>query len=185
MKLHEECGIFGMRSTFGADVASAAYYALFALQHRGEESCGIAVNCDGIITCHKDAGQVNDVFTKSILEGLPGEMAVGHVRYGADVDSRLNAQPIVVRHVKGGMALCNNGSLTNAAELREELELSGSVFHSTSDAELISQLITRERLHSKSIEEAVSKAMNRLEGAYSIILMTATKLLAARDPRGF
>ena len=185
MKLHEECGIFGIRSTSGTNVASAAYYALFALQHRGEESCGIAVNADGIITCHKDAGQVNDVFTKQVLEGLSGEMAVGHVRYGADVDSRLNAQPIVVRHVKGGMALCNNGSLTNAAQLREELELNGSVFHSTSDAELIAQLITRERLSSGSIEEAVAKAMNRLEGAYSIVLMTATKLIAARDPHGF
>lgn len=185
MKLHEECGIFGMRSVSGADVASAAYYALFALQHRGEESCGIAVNADGIITCHKDAGQVNEVFTQSVLDTLSGEMAVGHVRYGADVDSRLNAQPIVVRHVKGGMALCNNGSLTNAAQLREELELHGSVFHSTSDAELIAQLITRERLCAGSIEEAVSKAMERLEGAYSIVLMTATKLIAARDPRGF
>ncbi|MGI6498130.1 MAG: amidophosphoribosyltransferase [Oscillospiraceae bacterium] len=185
MKLHEECGIFGMRSESGANVASAAYYGLFALQHRGEESCGIAVNNDGIIACHKDAGQVNDVFTQSVLDDLPGEMAVGHVRYGADVDSRLNAQPVVVRHIKGGMALCNNGSLTNAAQLREELELHGSVFHSTSDAELIAQIITRERLRAGSIEEAVSKTMECLEGAYSIVLMTATKLIAVRDPRGF
>ena len=186
MKLHEECGIFGIRSTSGTDVVSASYYALFALQHRGQESCGIAVNSDGIISCHKDAGQVNDVFTREILASMgQGEMAVGHVRYGADKESRLNAQPIVVKHVKGGMALANNGCLTNAAQLREELELDGSIFSGTSDAELISHIITRERLTSSSIEEAVQKAMYRLEGAYAIVLMTATKLVAARDPHGF
>ncbi len=186
-KLHEECGVFGIFSNNNHDISALTYYALFALQHRGQESCGIAVNDDGVISSYRDSGLVSDVFTDRVLEKLGhGQMAIGHVRYGtADGDARLNAQPLVVNHVKGCIALANNGSLTNAVELRRELELKGSIFHTTSDAELISYIITRERLTAKSIEEAVCRTMNSLEGAYSIVLMSPTKLIAARDPYGF
>lgn len=185
--IHEECGVFGIYSEETADVASAAYYALFALQHRGQESCGIAVNDDGVINCYKDAGLVNDVFSREKLASLGmGQMAVGHVRYGTTGGgSRENAQPMVVNHIKGSMALAHNGNLTNAAELRRELEMSGSIFHSTSDTEVISYIITKERIAAPSIEAAVFSAMYRLKGAYSLIIMSPSKLIAARDPLGF
>lgn len=185
--IHEECGVFGIYSDKTADIASSAYYALFALQHRGQESCGIAVNDDGIINCYKDSGLVNDVFTKDALASLgQGQIAVGHVRYGTTGSkSRFNAQPMVVNHIKGSMALAHNGNLTNAAELRRELEMSGSIFHSTSDTEVISYIITKERIAAPSIEAAVFSAMYRLKGAYSLIIMSPSKLIAARDPLGF
>ncbi len=186
-KLHEECGIFGIYSPDGHDVASACYYALYALQHRGQESCGIVVNRDGLMRSHKAPGLVNDVFTKDILDSLGvGEIAVGHVRYGnSDINPAQNAQPLTVNHVKGLMALAHNGCLTNAYELREEQELSGSIYHTTSDAEVIAYAIVRERLKTKSIEQAVSNAMGSLKGAYSIVMMSSTKLIGARDPYGF
>lgn len=185
--IHEECGVFGIYGERTDDVASAAYYALFALQHRGQESCGIAVNDDGVINCYKDSGLVNDVFTKDTLESLgKGQMAVGHVRYGTTGSgSRFNAQPMVVNHIKGSMALAHNGNLTNAATLRRELEMNGSIFHSTSDTEVISYIITKERIAAPSIEAAVFSAMYRLKGAYSLIIMSPSKLIAARDPMGF
>ena len=186
-KLHEECGIFGIYAKDGTNVASACYYGLYALQHRGQESCGIAVNDDGLIACHKDVGLINDVFTAEEIARLSeGQMSIGHTRYGTMGGSgRTNAQPLVVNHVKGCMALAHNGALTNAAELREELELQGSIFHMTSDTEVISYIITKERLTSGSIEEAVSRAMDRLKGAYSLVIMSPTKLIAVRDPHGF
>ena len=186
-KLHEECGLFGVYNTNGMDVVSACYYALYALQHRGQESCGIAVNDGGVIRYYKDSGLVEEVFAKEEIAALgTGRMAIGHVRYGTmGMSQRLNAQPMVVNHVKGTMALAHNGALTNAAELREELELRGSIFHTTSDTEVISYIITQERLDSASIEEAVSGAMNRLAGAYSLVIMSPQKLIAARDPYGF
>ena len=185
--LHEECGIFGIFNREAIDAAADSYYALFALQHRGQESAGITVNERGRLRTHKDAGLVNDVFTPDVMNYLgQGNMAVGHVRYGtAGINPRQNAQPIVVNHVKGLMSLAHNGSLTNASELREELELNGSIFHMTSDSEIIAHCIIRERLQCGSIEEAVVRAMARLEGAYSIIVMSSTKLIAARDPHGF
>ena len=185
--LHEECGIFGIYNREITDVAADCYYALFALQHRGQESAGITVNERGRLRTHKDAGLVNDVFTPDVMNYLgQGNMAVGHVRYGtAGINPRQNAQPIVVNHVKGLMSLTHNGSLTNAAELREELELNGSIFHMTSDSEIIAHCIVRERLQCGSIEEAVVRAMGRLEGAYSIVVMSSKKLIAARDPHGF
>ena len=185
--IHEECGVFGIYSRDGMNVVSAAYYALYALQHRGQESCGIAVNDGGVIRCYKNPGLVNDVITHDAVETLgAGTMAVGHVRYGTSgADPRQNAQPLVVNHVKGYMALAHNGALTNARELREELELKGSIFHMTSDSEVISYMITRERLHSKSIEEAVCRTMDVIQGAYSLVVMSPRKLIAARDPRGF
>lgn len=185
--IHEECGVFGIYSEKTDDVATSAYYALYALQHRGQESCGIAVNDDGVITCHKNAGLVNEVFKQEELDALgQGQMAVGHVRYGTTGAGGIaNAQPMVVNHIKGSMALAHNGNLTNAPELRSALEMNGSIFHSTSDTEVISYIITKERIAAPSIEAAVFSAMYRLKGAYSLIIMSPSKLIAARDPQGF
>jgi amidophosphoribosyltransferase len=186
-ELHEECGVFGVFSPAPAEVAATAYYGLFALQHRGQESCGIVVNDDGLFRSYKDLGLVNDVFTPEVLHGLgSGSMAVGHVRYGTTgATDRLNSQPIVVNHIKGRMALAHNGNLVNSFELRSELELQGSIFHTTSDTEVISYLITKERIGAPSIEEAVCRAMHRIRGAYSLVIMSPQKLIAARDPNGF
>ena len=185
--IHEECGIFGIYNRERSDLAADCYYGLFALQHRGQESAGITVNERGFLRTHKDAGLVNDVFTPDVMKYLgKGNIAVGHVRYGtAGINPRQNAQPIVVNHIKGLMSLAHNGALTNASELREELELNGSIFHMTSDSEVIAYCIIQERLNAPSIEAAVSKAMDRLKGAYSLIIMSSTKLIAARDPHGF
>ena len=176
-------GIIGQETT---NVASTTYYGLYALQHRGQESCGIVVNDDGIFRTHKDTGLVNDVFTPAIFEALGnGNMALGHVRYGTmKTKGRVNAEPIVVNHIKGNLAVAYNGNLVNAQELREELELQGSIFHTSSDAEVISYVITKERLNAPSIEEALNRAMNKLKGAYSIIVMSPQKLIAARDELG-
>ncbi len=186
-KIHEECGVFAVFSSEKTDVASTVYYGLFALQHRGQEGCGIAINDDGVISCYKDLGLVNDVFSHSVMDKLGhGNMAIGHVRYGTTGNNdRNNVQPIVVNHVKGRMALAHNGNLINSTELREALELKGSIFHTTSDTEVISYIITKERLTAPSIEEAVNKAMDSLEGAYSLVVMSPSKLIAARDPKGF
>ncbi len=186
-KIHEECGVFGVFSTETADVASTAYYGLFSLQHRGQESCGIVVGEDGLFRAYKDLGLVNDVFTPEVMASLGhGEMAVGHVRYSTTgITDRTNAQPIVVNHIKGRMALAHNGNLVNSAELREELEMCGSIFHTTNDTEVISYIITKERLTAPSIEEAVNRAMYRLKGAYSLVIMSPSKLIAVRDDHGF
>ena len=186
-QLHEECGVFGVLAKERRDVASTAYYGLFALQHRGQESCGIVVNDDGLFSAHKDTGLVNDVFTPEVMAKLGfGDMAVGHVRYGTTGStSRANAQPILVNHIKGPMALCHNGNLINSFELRERLELEGSIFHTTSDTEVISYIITKERLTAPSIEDALCRAMRRIQGAYSLVVMSPSKIIAARDPHGF
>ncbi len=185
--LREECGVFGVFSPQTSDVASTAYYGLFALQHRGQESCGIVVNDDGIFQSYKDTGLVNDVFTPQILEKLgEGNMAVGHVRYGTTGgNDRSNAQPIVVNHIKGRMALAHNGNIVNCEQLRRELELEGSIFSTTSDTEVISYIITKERLKTPSIEQAVNQAMRRVKGAYSLVIMSPSKLIAVRDAHGF
>ena len=187
-KLHEECGVFGVRLAQGqTGVILPAYQALYALQHRGQESCGIAVNRDGVIDCHKDVGLVNEVFTRDVLQKMDeGGMAVGHCRYATTgTQSRLNAQPLLVNHQKGSMAICHNGNLVNAQELRRELELGGAIFHTTSDTEVIAYIITQERLKTDSIEQAVLAAMSRIKGAYSLVVMSPQKLIAARDPHGF
>lgn len=185
--LHEECGVFGVYSPKPGPVADLAYYGLYALQHRGQESCGIVVNDDGVFVSRKDIGLVNEVFSRDDLMKFPqGRMAVAHARYGTTGgNSRANCQPIEVNHQKGKMALAHNGNLSNAYELRSELELGGAIFHTTSDTEIIAYIVTQARLKSPSIENALSSAMNRLEGAYSLVLMSAAKLLAARDPYGF
>lgn len=186
-EIREECGVFGVFGKENPTIAQSVYFGLFALQHRGQESCGIAVNSDGVFTSYKDVGIVNDVFTPDVLARLGGgSIAVGHVRYGTTGSGgRINAQPVVVNHFKGSMALAHNGNLTNAYELRREFEAKGSIFHTTSDTEVISYLITEERLKTGTIEDAVCRAMNRLEGAYSLVVMSPQKLIAARDENGF
>lgn len=185
--IHEECGVFGIFAPQKQNVSATVYYGLFALQHRGQESCGIVVNDDGVFNSYKDVGLVNDVFTTNILDKLgEGNMAIGHVRYGTTgSDGRLNAQPIVVNHVKGRTALAHNGNLVNSSDLRRELELNGSIFHTTSDTEVISYIITKERINSTSIEEAVGRAMDKLVGAFSLVIMSPSKLIAVRDKNGF
>ena len=185
--LHEECGVFGIWQKEAGPVALDTYYGLYSLQHRGQESCGIVVNDDGVFHFHKDVGLVSTVFTPQNLAALEsGSMAIGHVRYGTTGGNGvLNAQPIVVNHIKGHLALAHNGNLVNASELRRELELEGSIFHMTSDTEVISYVIIRERLKAPSIEEAVNRAMYRLKGAYSLVILSPTKLIAVRDERGF
>ena len=165
--LHEECGVFGVYAKQPRSLANSVYYGLFSLQHRGQESCGIVVNDDGVFTSYRDAGLVGDVFTSDVLERFPqGTMALGHVRYGtAENADRVNAQPLVVKHIKGNLSLCYNGSITNFHALRDELELGGSLFHTDSDIEVIAYLIIQERLHADSIEDAVYRACARLEGA--------------------
>ena len=187
MGIHEECGVFGILSNQKENLGKLVYYGLYALQHRGQESCGIVVNDDGVFSSYKDLGLVSEVFSRDTFAHLSeGTMAVGHVRYGTTGGTiRNNCQPIEVNHQKGKMALAHNGNLSNALELRDKLELSGAIFHTTSDTETIAYMITRERLTAPSIEDAVSHAMNALEGAYSLILMSSAKMIAVRDPYGF
>ena len=189
-KLKEECGVFGMYDFDGGDVASAIYYGLFALQHRGQESCGIAVSDTrgpkGIVKSHKGMGLVNEVFTPDVLAGLKGDIGLGHTRYStAGSSTRENAQPLVLNYIKGTLGLAHNGNLINAPELRRELEYTGAIFQTTIDSEVIAYHIARERIHSAAVEEAVSKAMNKIKGAYSLIVMSPRKLIGARDPFGF
>ena len=185
--IHEECGVFGVFADKTEDVASLAYYGLYALQHRGQESAGIVVNDQGLFSSYRDVGLVNDVFTPDRLKALgQGNIVVGHVRYATTgSDNKRNVQPIVINHHKGRMALAHNGNLTNSMELRSALESTGSIFHTTTDSEVIAYIIVQERLHQPSIEAAVSAAMDRIEGAYSLVISSPTKLIAARDPHGF
>ena len=185
--LHEECGVFGIFEPKTSYVAQSVYLALYALQHRGQESCGIAVNDDGVFTHHKGNGLVPDVFTQDKLEHLGmGNIAIGHVRYSTTGGKNINnVQPLVIRHIKGNLALAHNGNLVNAMEIRKSFELNGGIFHGTSDTESIAYEIVSNRLSCKSTEEAIKKAMPNLKGAYSCVVMTATKLIAFRDPNGF
>lgn len=188
--LGEECGVFGMYDFDGGDVASTIYYGLFALQHRGQESCGIAVSetngPKGKVTSYKGMGLVNEVFTQETLEPMKGDIGVGHVRYStAGASTRENAQPLVLNYVKGTLALAHNGNLINAAELKEDLEYTGAIFQTTIDTEVIAYHIARERLKSKTVEEAVTRACRKLKGAFSLVVMSPRKLIGARDPFGF
>ena len=189
-KLKEECGVFGVYDFDGHDVASTIYYGLLALQHRGQESCGIAVSDTngpkGKVLSSKDMGLVNEAFTPEQLEKLKGDIGVGHVRYStAGGSTRENAQPLVLNYVKGTLGLAHNGNLINAPELRRELEYTGAIFQTTIDSEVIAYHIARERLNSKSVEEAVGRAMTKIKGAYSLVVMSPRKLIGARDPYGF
>ncbi len=185
--IHEECGVFGIYEKHRTDAASSVYFGLYALQHRGQESCGIAVCDDGVISHRRHEGLVSDVFDKKRLEALgEGNMAIGHVRYSTfGGKNPNNIQPLVIRHIKGNMALVHNGNLVNAAALRKDFEMHGAIFHGSSDTEAIAYSIVKERLSCDSTEEAVARAMPKIEGAYSCILMTATKLIAFRDKNGF
>ena len=188
--LHEECGVFGAYDFDGEDVASTIYYGLFALQHRGQESCGIAVSDTngpkGKVMSYKDMGLVNEVFNPENLEKLKGNIGVGHVRYSTAGSSvRENAQPLVLNYVKGTLGMAHNGNLLNAVELREELSYTGAIFQTTIDSEVIAYLIARERLKVGTVEEAVKNAMLKIKGAYSLVVMSPRKLIGARDPLGF
>ena len=189
-ELHEECGVFGMYDFDGGDVASTIYYGLFALQHRGQESCGIAVSetngPKGKVTSYKGMGLVNEVFTQDNLEPMHGDIGVGHVRYStAGASTRENAQPLVLNYVKGTLALAHNGNLINAMELRKDLEYTGAIFQTTIDSEVIAYHIARERLNSNSVEEAVGRACQKIKGAFALVVMSPRKLVGARDPYGF
>jgi amidophosphoribosyltransferase len=189
-KLHEECGVFGMYDFDGNEVASTIYYGLFALQHRGQESCGIAVSDTegpkGKVSMHKGMGLCNEVFTPEELEELHGNIGVGHVRYStAGSSTRENAQPLVLNYVKGTLALAHNGNLVNAPELRNELAYTGAIFQTTIDSEVIAYHIARERIKCGTVEEAVANAMRKIVGAYALVIMSPRKLIGARDPFGF
>ncbi len=188
--LHEECGVFGIYDLDGNDIATSIYYGLFALQHRGQESCGIAVSDTmgpkGVIKSYKGMGLVNEVFTPESFDELKGNIGVGHVRYStAGASTRENTQPLVLNYVKGTLALAHNGNLINALELKDELAYTGAIFQTTIDSEVIAYLIARERLKASSAEEAVKNAMLKLSGAYSLVITSPRKLIGARDPFGF
>lgn len=188
--LHEECGVFGVYDLDGGDVASTIYYGLFALQHRGQESCGIAVSDTegpkGKVLASKGMGLVNEVFDAESLEKLKGNIGVGHVRYStAGASNNQNIQPLVLNYVKGTLMLAHNGNLVNALEIRRELEYSGAIFQTTIDTEVIAYLIARERLNTGTVEDAVKNAMKKLRGAYSLVISSPRKLIGARDPFGF
>lgn len=184
--LHEECGVFGIYGDKAVNPAKSVYYGLYALQHRGQQSCGIAVSDMGVLSCHADMGLVSEVFNDDILNGLTGQLALGHVRYsGAGEDIPANNQPLLLRYAKGRFAISHNGSLTNAEDIRNELAQNGAMFQTTTDAEVIAYLIAKERAFTGKIEEAVARAMKKLEGAYSFVIMSPRKLVAARDPLGF
>ena len=190
VELHEECGVFGMYDLDGGDVASSIYYGLFALQHRGQESCGIAVSDTegpkGKVLSQKGMGLVNEVFHAEGLEKLKGNIGEGNVRYSTTgASNSQNVQPLVLNYVKGTLMLAHNGNLVNANKLREEMEYTGAIFHTTIDTEVIAYLIARERLKVPTAEEAVKCAMKKLQGAYSIIISSPRKLIGARDPYGF
>ena len=185
MELHEECGVFGVYDPAG-DCARTAYYGLYALQHRGQEACGIAAINDRELSYHKDAGLVGEVFHEAVLDRLNGTMAVGHVRYSTTGGTRReNAQPLTLRYVKGTLALAHNGNLPHADQLRTQFEYQGAIFQTTSDSELIAYAIAQARLRCPSVEEAVRRALAGLRGAWSLIVMSPRKLVAARDPWGF
>ncbi len=187
--LHEECGVFGIYDLDGGDVASSIYYGLFALQHRGQESCGIAVSDTegpkGKVLSAKGMGLVNEVFDAEGLGKLEGNIGVGHVRYStAGASNNHNIQPLVLNYVKGTLMLAHNGNLVNAPELRKELEYTGAIFQTTIDTEVIAYLIARERLNVGTVEDAVKNAMRKLKGAYSLVISSPRKLIGARDPFG-
>ena len=186
--LGEECGVFGAYDMDGGDVAPSVYYGLFALQHRGQESCGIAVTDtygERKVHSKKGLGLVNEVFDEESLQELKGNLGVGHVRYSTAGGSRAeNAMPLVINYVKGILAIAHNGNLTNAIELRHELEYTGAIFQTTIDSEVIAYHIARERLNVKKAEDAVKNAMKKIKGAYALVVTSPRKLIGARDPFG-
>ena len=188
--LREECGVFGIYDFDGGNVAETIYYGLLSLQHRGQESCGIAVSDTngpkGKVLLSRDMGLVNESFSAKKLGKLAGDIGVGHVRYStAGSSTRENAQPLVLNYVKGTLGFAHNGNLVNAPELRRELEYTGAIFQTTIDSEVIAYHVARERLNSRTVEEAVGRAMAKIKGAYALVIMSPRKLIGARDPFGF
>ena len=188
-KLHEECGVFGMYAPEGSAVAQDIYYGLTALQHRGQESAGISVSDTagplGNINTRKDMGLVSEVFSKSDLEKLKGNIGVGHVRYSTTGGSVIeNAQPMVMNHFKGTLALVHNGNLTNAEELKERQMNMGQVHYGTSDSEVLAIEIIQKRINTPSIEQAVKEAVTGVKGGFACLVMSPRKLTAVRDPYG-
>jgi amidophosphoribosyltransferase len=179
---HDECGVFGI---FGhAEAAKMAYLGLYALQHRGQESAGIASTDGANVHVHKSMGHVQEIFTPDVIARLPGAVAIGHTRYSTAGDTSLmNAQPVVIDCNKGKLALAHNGNLTNAIELRRKLEHRGSIFQTTSDTEVIVHLIARSS--ARNLSGAIADALNQVEGAYSLVILTRDEIYAIRDPRGF
>ncbi len=184
----EECGVFGAYDMDGGDVAPSIYYGLFALQHRGQESCGIAVtdtNGQRKVLSQKGLGHVDDVFDREVLAKLQGNLGVGHVRYSTAGGTCVeNAQPLVINYVKGTLAIAHNGNLVNAIELREELGQTGAIFQTTIDSEVIAYHVARERLNTRKAEDAVKNAMKKIKGAYALVVSSPRKLIGARDPLG-
>ncbi|NLL06337.1 MAG: amidophosphoribosyltransferase [Clostridiaceae bacterium] len=184
-KLNEECGVFGIFDRNHLDSSRLTNYALYALQHRGQESAGIAVNDNGSFMYHKDMGLVPEIFNEDILHSLKGRLAIGHVRYSTTGASlRENAQPMVIKYKNGNMALAHNGNLVNATQVREKLEEDGVIFQSNNDSEVILNLISRCRLTSSSIEEGIEKMMSEIKGSYALVILTPKRLIGVRDPFG-
>ena len=189
-KIKEACGVFGLYDLDGNNVSNTIYYALLALQHRGQESCGIAVSNTNVdeknIFCYKDMGLVSQVFNKENIKKLDGNLGIGHVRYSTTGESiKENAQPLALNYIKGTLAVAHNGNLINTQELRNKLQKNGAIFHTTIDSEVIAYYIAKERVRSNSIEQAISKTMNIIKGAYSLIIASPRKLIGVRDPHGF
>lgn len=184
-KIHDECGVFAMFDNDGFDIARITYAGLFAMQHRGQQSAGIAVNKDREITLYKDNGLVHEVFSNDVIDKLKGTMAIGHVRYSADGEQNvMNAQPLVSRYVKGQIAVATNGTLTNFHELKHRLELDGAIFQTTSETEIIMHLLARARMRTGRVETALAEVMKELRGAYALVMMSPQKLIVCRDPKG-
>lgn len=184
-KLKEECGVFGVYDNDNLDVARMTYHGLYALQHRGQESAGIAVNDGGVILHHKDMGLVPEIFNEVVLNHLKGRIAIGHVRYSTTGASlRENAQPMVVKYRIGQLALAHNGNLVNASALRNSMEENGAIFQSTSDTEVIANLISRYRVSSDNIEDTLVKVMAEIRGSYALVMVTPKRLIGIRDPQG-
>ena len=188
-KPHEECGVFGILDTTGENVANTIYYGLCALQHRGQESAGIAI-CNtegplGNLVCHKNMGLVNEVFSSDILSELTGNIGIGHVRYSTTGESTIkNAQPIAINYFKGTLALVHNGNITNMDEFKNSLQENGAIFHSTTDSEIITYQIALERTKTNSIEDAVYETTRKIKGGFALIIMSPQKMIGARDPYG-
>ena len=181
-RFHDQCGVFGV---FGHEEASKlTYLGLYALQHRGQESAGIVSSNGTELHLHRAMGEVEEIFTPAVLAELPGNLAIGHTRYSTAGDKALlNAQPIMIDCNKGKVALGHNGNLTNAAEWRRKLEHRGSIFQTNSDTEVIVHLLARSQTH--NLSGALGDALNQVEGAYSLLVLTTDALIAVRDPRGF
>lgn len=188
-RIKEACGVFGIFNPHGEDAAPFVYYGLSSLQHRGQESCGIAVfdtgGPRGNMCVHRGMGLVNEVFHENIIHNLKGNLGIGHVRYSTTGEPSLtNAQPLVMNYVKGTLALAHNGNLVNTRQLRRELEETGAVFQTSTDSEIIAYHIARNRLSSKTVEEAILKTAAKIRGAYGLVIASPRKLIGVRDPLG-